>query len=82
MGQWSCGERAGSFTEELLDRCEALADTPRTDALVARYERFGIRRCVHGGEEVNFYRLEQEVIELIHILQGVRDIEAPLFHAP
>jgi hypothetical protein len=50
--------------------------------LVARYERFGIRRCVHGGEEVNFYRLEQEVIELIHILQGVRDIEAPLLHSP
>jgi toxin ParE1/3/4 len=40
--------RAVTFTEELLDRCQALADTPRTYPLVPRYERFGIRRCVHG----------------------------------
>lgn len=29
-------ERAVSFIEELLDRCEALADTTRAYALVAR----------------------------------------------
>jgi len=74
-------ERAVSFTEELLDRCEALADNPRAYALVARYERFGIRRCVQGNYLI-FYRLQQEVIEVIHILQGARDMEALLFRSP
>lgn len=73
VGQWSCGGRAVSFTEELLDRCEALADNPRAYALVACYERFGIRRCVHG-DYLSFYRLRQEVIEVIHILQGAWDV--------
>ena len=75
-------ELAVSFTEELLDRSEALADNnPRAYALVARYERFGIRRCVHANYLI-FYRLQQEVIEVIHILQGARDMEALLFRSP
>jgi toxin ParE1/3/4 len=70
-----------SFVEELLDRCLALADTPRAYPLVPRYERFGIRRCVHGNYLI-FYRLQPEQIEVIHILQGARDIEALLFGSP
>jgi addiction module RelE/StbE family toxin len=73
--------RALSFVEELLDRCLALADTPRAYPLVPRYERFGIRRCVHGNYLI-FYRLQPEQIEVIHVLQGARDIEALLFGAP
>jgi toxin ParE1/3/4 len=73
--------RAVSFTEELLDRCQALADTPRAYPLVPRYERFGIRRCVHGDYLI-FYRLKQELLQVIHILQGARDIEALLFQTP
>jgi addiction module RelE/StbE family toxin len=73
--------RAVSFVEELLDRCLALADTPRAYPLVPRYERFGIRRCVHGNYLI-FYRLQPEQIEVIHVLQGARDIEALLFGAP
>jgi len=73
--------RAVSFVEELLDRCLALADTPRAYPLVPRYERFGIRRCVHGNYLI-FYRLQPEQIEVIHMLQGARDIEALLFQAP
>jgi plasmid stabilization system protein ParE len=73
--------RAVSFVEELLDRCLALADTPRAYPLVPRYERFGIRRCVHGDHLI-FYRLQPEQIEVIHVLQGARDIEALLFGAP
>ncbi len=64
--------RALSFVEELLDRCLALADTPGAYPLVPRYERFGIRRCVHG-EDLIFYRLQPEQIEVIHVLQGARD---------
>ena len=73
--------RALSFVEELLDRCLALADTPRAYPLVPRYERFGIRRCVHGNDLI-FYRLQPEQIEVIHVLQGARDIEAMLFGSP
>jgi addiction module RelE/StbE family toxin len=73
--------RALSFVEELLDRCLALADTPRAYPLVPRYERFGIRRCVHGNYLI-FYRLQPEQIEIIHVLQGARDIEAILFGSP
>ena len=73
--------RALSFVEELLDRCLALADTPRAYPLVPRYERFGIRRCVHGNYLI-FYRLQPEQIEIIHVLQGARDIEAVLFGSP
>jgi plasmid stabilization system protein ParE len=73
--------RALSFVEELLDRCLALADTPKAYPLVPRYERFGIRRCVHGDDLI-FYRLQPEQIEVIHVLQGARDIEALLFGSP
>lgn len=73
--------RAVSFVEELLDRCLALADTPRAYPLVPRYERFGIRRCVHGDYLI-FYRLQPEQIEVIHVLQGARNIEALLFGSP
>jgi len=73
--------RAVSFVEELLDRCQASAETPRAYSLVSRYERFGIRRCVHGDYLI-FYRLQPEQIEVIHVLQGARDIEALLFGSP
>jgi addiction module RelE/StbE family toxin len=73
--------RAVSFVEELLDRCLALAHNPRAYPLVPRYERYGIRRCVHGDYLI-FYRLQPEQIEVIHVLQGARDIEALLFGSP
>jgi plasmid stabilization system protein ParE len=40
---------AVSFSEELLDRCQALADIPRANPLMPRYESYGICRCVHGN---------------------------------
>jgi plasmid stabilization system protein ParE len=49
--------------------------------LVPRYERYGIRRCVHD-DDLMFYRLQPEQIEVIHVLQGARDIEAVLFGSP
>jgi plasmid stabilization system protein ParE len=73
--------RAVSFVEELLDRCLGLADTPGAYPLVPRYERFGIRRCVHGDYLI-FDRLQPEQIEVIHVLQGLEDIEGLLFGSP
>ncbi len=71
-------ERAITFVEELLDRCYALADMPRAYPLVPRYEKFGIRRTVHRDYLI-FYRVHEELIEIIRILQGARDYETLLF---
>jgi toxin ParE1/3/4 len=71
-------ERAITFVEELLDRCDALADMPRTYPLVPRYEKFGVRRTVYRDYLI-FYRVHEELIEVIHIFQGARDYETLLF---
>jgi toxin ParE1/3/4 len=71
-------ERAVTFVEELLDRCYALADMSRRYPLVPRYEKFGIRRTVYQDYLI-FYRIHEEVIEIIHVLQGARDYETLLF---
>jgi plasmid stabilization system protein ParE len=70
--------RAVSFVQELRERCEGLVDAPRTHALVPRYERAGIRRCVHGNYLI-FFRIETDSIVVVHILHGARDYEAILF---
>lgn len=45
------------------------------------FERYGIRHCVHGDYLI-FDRLQPEQIEVIHVLQGVDDIEGLLFGSP
>ena len=70
--------RAATFVEELLDRCDALADMPRAYPLIPRYERYGIRRCVHRDYLI-FYRVMEELVEVVHILHGARDYDALLF---
>jgi toxin ParE1/3/4 len=73
-------ERAITFVDELLDRCDSLADMPRAYPLVPRYEKFGIRRRVYRDYLI-FYRIntEVELVEIIHILHGAQDYEALLF---
>jgi toxin ParE1/3/4 len=70
--------RALSFVRELRDRCDALADAPRAYPLVPRYEHFGIRRRPHGNYLI-FYRVDDETIEVVHILHGARDYQRLLF---
>jgi toxin ParE1/3/4 len=69
--------RAVTFVDELLDRCDALAEVPLAYPLVPRYERHGIRRCVHRDYLI-FYRVLEHRVEVIHILHGARDYEALL----
>jgi toxin ParE1/3/4 len=71
-------DRAVTFVEELLDRCDALADMPRRYPLVPRYEKFGIRRMVYRDYLI-FYRIDTDTVEIIHIWQGARDYEPLLF---
>ncbi|KEC74154.1 UNVERIFIED_ORG: plasmid stabilization system protein ParE [Rhizobium esperanzae] len=71
-------QRAVSFVDELVDRCERLADAPNGFSLVPRYEHTGIRRRPHGNYLI-FYRVDQDRIEILHILNGAQDFESILF---
>ncbi|MDO9103676.1 MAG: type II toxin-antitoxin system RelE/ParE family toxin [Methylovulum sp.] len=71
-------KRAITFVDELLDRCETLADMPEAYPLVPRYEHHGIRRCAYRDYLI-FYRVFEDLIEIIHILHGARDYEVLLF---
>lgn len=70
--------RALSFIQELLARCRTLARAPDAFPLVPRYERHGIRRLVHGRYLI-FYRVQDGQVQVLHILNGARDVEAILF---
>ena len=70
--------RALTFIQELRGKCEALAATPQGFPLVPRYEQHGIRRRVHGNYLI-FYRIEDERVVIIHVLQGARDYTTILF---
>lgn len=71
-------KRALSFVLELRDKCLALADTPCGFPLVPRYERFGIRRCVHGNYLI-FYRADDDQVTVVHVVHGARDYAAFFF---
>lgn len=70
--------RALSFLSELRDACIAIGAAPRAYPLVPRFESRGIRRRVHGNYLI-FYRLREEVVEIIHVLHGAMDYERVLF---
>jgi toxin ParE1/3/4 len=70
--------RAQTFVDELIDHCYTLTDMPRRYPLVPRYEHWGIRRCVHGNYLI-FYRVGDDLIEIVHVLNGAMDYEPLLF---
>ena len=67
--------RAESFIDELVDRCAGLAAFPERFPLVNRYSSSGVRRCLHGRYLI-FYRMEPELVRVLHILHGATDYEA------
>jgi plasmid stabilization system protein ParE len=70
--------RAESFVRELVLSCAGLVDMPRAFPLVPRFETQGIRRRVHDRYLI-FYRINGELIEIIHVLQGSQDYDSLLF---
>jgi toxin ParE1/3/4 len=70
--------RAASFVQELVTRCETLADMPRAFPLVPRYEHTGVRRIPHGNYLI-FYRIGESQVDILHILNGAQHYEAVLF---
>lgn len=71
--------RALTFVRELREKCLDLALTPEAFPLVPRYERFGIRRRMHGPYLI-FYRAEADQVAIVHVLHGAMDY-APLLFA-
>lgn len=71
-------QRALAVILELRDKCLDLAATPLAFALVPRYERFGVRRRVHGNYLI-FYRVEEKEIIILHVLHGAMDYAGILF---
>ena len=70
--------RSASFVRELVQRCERLTDMPRRFAMLAGYEHKNIRRLVHGHYLI-FYRIDEDVVTILHILNSSMDYERILF---
>ena len=70
--------RAASFVEELYDRCHELRDIAYAFPLLAGRSESGVRRRVYGRYLI-FYRVENETVQILHILHGAMDYEAILF---
>ena len=70
--------RAESFVEELYDRCHELREMAYAFPLLAGRGESGIRRRVYGRYLI-FYRVEDETVQILHILHGAMDYEAILF---
>ena len=66
--------RAITFVEDLHEHCVSLADRPRAHPLVPRFEAQSLRRSVHGGYLI-FYRVREELVEVIRVLHSSRDYE-------
>ncbi|MEP9373942.1 type II toxin-antitoxin system RelE/ParE family toxin [Mesorhizobium sp. KR1-2] len=70
--------RALELVRELREKCLSLSDMPRRFPLLERYSSSGIRRRVHGNYLI-FYRVEDDAVQIVHILHGAMDYERLLF---
>jgi toxin ParE1/3/4 len=70
--------RAKSFVRELYEGCLDIAAMPEAWPVVLRYKNHSIRRRVHGRYLI-FYRIRNERITILHVLNGAMDVEAILF---
>lgn len=71
-------ERAVSFVEEIVERCERLGERPYAFALVPRYAHAGVRHRSFGNYLI-FYRASDDRVEILHILNAAQDYERILF---
>jgi plasmid stabilization system protein ParE len=81
IGDWIAEDspnRAVSFVREMRERCLSLANFPTMFPLVPRYEHMGFRRRPYGDYLI-FYRVGEDVIDIVRIIHGARDYETILF---
>lgn len=67
-------QRAVTFASELRAACLGLAEFPERFPLVSHWAGQGVRHRVHGSYAI-FYRVEAEVVSVLHVLHGARDNE-------
>jgi toxin ParE1/3/4 len=70
--------RADSFTLELLDRCLGLASHSMRYPVAVTVDGLDLRRCPYGNYLI-FYSVDDEKIEIAHIIHGARDYLRLLF---
>jgi toxin ParE1/3/4 len=66
--------RALEFVRDLRQRTLQLGETPLAFPLISRFSAQGVRRRVFGDYLI-FYRVEAEIVQIVRILHGARDIE-------
>jgi plasmid stabilization system protein ParE len=71
-------ERALTFVREIRAKASALAEMPHAFPLVPRFERYGIRRRVHGHYLI-LYAVRGDHIAIIAFVHGARDYGGLLF---
>ena len=69
--------RAVTFVEEIVERCERLGQRPYAFALVPRYTHLGIRKRTFGSYVI-FYRVTDDIVEILHVLNAARDYDTIL----
>ncbi|MCW1839675.1 type II toxin-antitoxin system RelE/ParE family toxin [Prosthecomicrobium hirschii] len=74
-------QRAASFVREIERKCRNLTSSPFAFQVVARYERAGLRRAVHGRYSI-FYRVDADAVIVVRVLHAAMDDEAALKGQP
>ncbi|MDE1919013.1 MAG: type II toxin-antitoxin system RelE/ParE family toxin [Sphingomonadales bacterium] len=64
--------RAITFIRNLRKSCLGLAEMPHRFPLMQGFEAAGVRRRLHGNYLI-FFRVEREVVLVIHILHAASD---------
>jgi toxin ParE1/3/4 len=66
------------FVRELAYACKALRDMPMRFPVLPELEKSRVRRRAYKGYLI-FYRVDDGLVSIIHILNGARDYERVLF---
>jgi len=81
IGDWIAEDnplRAITFIQTLREKCLALANAPEAFPLVPRYELSGVRRRPYRDYLI-FYHINEDAIEILHVLHAAQDYERMLF---
>ena len=70
--------RAVTFVREIVEAGEGIADMALAFPLVPRLEHRGIRRRGFGRYLI-FYRIDGEMVQVLHVVHGARDYIRSLF---
>jgi len=69
--------RAESFVDELIERAQSLSRMALRFSVVKRLEHRSVRRLPHKGYSI-YYRVANERVEVLRILNGAQDYETIL----